>query len=323
MIDHNAGEITTSEGQAYAMLRAVWLNDQATFDKVNRWALDNLNSSVRNDHLWAWKWGKDAGGQWRVLDKAFASDADEDAALALILASRTWNEPLYSRQALATLADLWDSATISAGGRRYLLAGDSECSKGRCRLNPSYCAPYAYRTFAAVDRNHRWSELADSTYDLLEACSRLSETHLPPDWVELDVKSGKLAPVSGRDSNFSYDAFRVYWRIDMDWTVNHNTRAKDYMRSTLGWILKEWQTHRKLPAIVTAGGLPGAEYESLEMVSGLMPAVDSVNPEVAAQMNLKLQESYSNGTWGGGSYYLQNWAWFGTALYYKHLPPRL
>src|SRR6185436_16916003 len=32
VIDHKAGGISTSEGQAYAMLRAVWMQDRATFD---------------------------------------------------------------------------------------------------------------------------------------------------------------------------------------------------------------------------------------------------------------------------------------------------
>jgi endo-1,4-beta-D-glucanase Y len=87
VIDHSAGGISTSEGQAYAMLRAVWIGDRGTFDRTFTWAVNNLNSGVRDDRLWAWKWGKNARGTWGVLDKAFASDADEDAAYALILAA--------------------------------------------------------------------------------------------------------------------------------------------------------------------------------------------------------------------------------------------
>src|SRR5262245_61394608 len=78
VIDHSAGGVSTSEGQAYAMLRAVWIGDRNTFDRTFNWALNNLNSRIRTDHLWAWKWGKDSNGKWGVLDKAFASDADQD-----------------------------------------------------------------------------------------------------------------------------------------------------------------------------------------------------------------------------------------------------
>src|SRR6516165_9890907 len=58
VIDYSASGISTSEGQAYAMLRAVWVGDRTTFDRTFNWALNNLNSGIRDDHLWAWKWGK-------------------------------------------------------------------------------------------------------------------------------------------------------------------------------------------------------------------------------------------------------------------------
>src|SRR2546427_5131820 len=42
---------STSEGQAYAMLRAVWVQDREVFDKCHLWARNNLNSGCRSDHL--------------------------------------------------------------------------------------------------------------------------------------------------------------------------------------------------------------------------------------------------------------------------------
>jgi len=39
-------------------------------------------------------------------------------------------------------------------------------------------------------------------------------------------------------------------------------------------------------------------------------------------MNRKVQAAHSGGFWGDReSYYLQNWAWFGTALYERYLTP--
>ena len=34
VIDYSQGDITTSEGQSYAMLRAVWIDDKAAFDQL-------------------------------------------------------------------------------------------------------------------------------------------------------------------------------------------------------------------------------------------------------------------------------------------------
>src|ERR1051326_6242308 len=41
-LDKQRGGITTSEGQSYTMLRAVWMDDRPTFDKTWTWTQTNL-----------------------------------------------------------------------------------------------------------------------------------------------------------------------------------------------------------------------------------------------------------------------------------------
>jgi endo-1,4-beta-D-glucanase Y len=316
VIDHSASGISTSEGQGYAMLRAVWVGDRDVFDRTFHWALNNLNSGIREDHLWAWKWGKDERGKWGVLDRAFASDADQDAALALILASRVWNSEEYANHARAMLRDIWTHGTVEVSGRRYLLAGDSLCKGSICRINPSYYAPYAYRVFAGFDPATGWAGLVDTSFDLLHRVSRLADTGLPPDWAQLDTKTGEISRGSEKDSAFSYDAFRVYWRIEFDRELFQDPRADEYLRDSLRWVTAEWDKHKKLPAVISPDGKPLVEYESLEMLSALMCAMHN------SAMQKKLGEAYSKGIWSDGSrYYLQNWAWFGTAVYNGFLGP--
>ena len=316
VIDYSASGISTSEGQAYAMLRAVWVGDRTTFDRTFNWALNNLNSGIRDDHLWAWKWGKDPRGNWGVMDKAFASDVDQDAALALILASRVWNNEQYAVSARAMLRDLWALGTVEVAGRRYLLAGDSLCKGSICRINPSYYAPYGYRIFAAFDAGNNWNGLVDTSYDLLRTVSRFADTGLPPDWAQLDTNSGEIMRSSDNDSSFSYDAFRVYWRIELDRELFRDPRADEYLRESLQWISAEWEKRQKLPAVISPAGRPLVEYESFEMLSALMCAMH--NPA----MQKKLEAVYSQGIWSDSNrYYLQNWAWFGTALYTGFLGP--
>jgi endo-1,4-beta-D-glucanase Y len=322
VIDHKGGGVTTSEGQAYAMLRAVWMRDRPTFDKTYRWALDNLNSGIRKDHLWAWKWGKTPQGRWQVLDKAFASDADQDAALALILAANTWNEQSYLSEARAVLKDLWDLGTRTVAGRRYLLAGDSLCQPQECKLNPSYCAPYAYRIFSQYDTSHDWTELVDSSYSLLDATTGLTKTRLPADWVVLDTGTGAIRLGNDKDSVFSYDAFRVFWRIALDARLFGEPRAETYLRRASSWLIQEWQKRGKLPAVISKVGEDLAKYESPEMLAGVMPALQNLKPEVASTIEDRLQASFRDGIWfDRQSYYIQNWAWFGTALLQNYLLP--
>jgi len=316
VVDPKAGGITTSEGQAYAMLRAVWMGDRPVFDRAYAWAVEHLNRGVRSDRLWAWKW------DGRVIDAAFASDADQDAALALLMAARTWNDPSYLERARGTLADLWDKGTLVAGGRRYLLGGDSLCQGRTCRLNPSYCAPYAYRYFARDDPAHPWSELVDSSYALLEANAALTTTRLPSDWILLDTRTGALTLGSEQDSQYSYDALRVHWRVRLDGVLFAEPRAAAYLRSSLAWSADRWRRDGRLPAAISAQGDPRVEYEAPEMQATLMAAMEDWAADVAGSMDQRLQASLSNGLWGDrDSYYLQNWAWFGTALRRRTLTP--
>jgi hypothetical protein len=53
-----------------------------------------------------------------------------------------------------------------------------------------------------------------------------------------------------------------------------------------------------------------------------MSALQETAPDVADAMNARLQGTLSAGFWGDReSYYLQNWAWFGTALHRRQLSP--
>ena len=78
-IDKQRG-VTTSEGQSYTMLRAVWMGDKATFDGSWKWTRENL--ARETDNLFAWLWGAKSDGTNGVLSPNSASDADSDIALA-------------------------------------------------------------------------------------------------------------------------------------------------------------------------------------------------------------------------------------------------
>jgi hypothetical protein len=60
----------------------------------------------------------------------------------------------------------------------------------------------------------------------------------------------------------------------------------------------------------------------MEMLSGLLPALRPINPDVAADIQRRMESRYANGVWGEAeSYYIQNWAWFGSALYNGYTAP--
>jgi len=330
VIDWERNGRTVSEGQAYAMLRAVLADDPDTFDQTLRWAEDNLTRSALpkdddgKDHLWAWKWGELDDGTWGIIDANFASDADIDAITALILAARRWDRPDYLAVAQQKLADLWRQSTVVAVAPeddppRYLLPGPQgvfQARPGAVYINPSYLAPYAFRLFAQVDSNHDWMALVDSSYDLLEQTAQRSPKGLPGDWMVLDLTTREVEPSPKGEtlqSLYSFDAYRVWWRIEWDAAWFDEPRARTWLNQNLPYLEELWQTEQTIPAVLDLAGIPLADYEATAQYAMLYPAFQTVNQEVAAAMRQeKLLTSYDDGIWDNAdAYYVQNLAWLG------------
>lgn len=322
VIDREIEDRTVSEGQAYAMLRAVLINDADTFARTLTWAENNLSrkddKGERTDSLWAWKWGRQANGAWQTIDANFASDADIDAAVALILAARRWNCPAYADLAQDKLKDLWKLSTIKVKGKRYLLPGPNESfrqAKDLVVLNPSYFAPYAFRLFDQIDRRN-WSRLIDTSYTALEESASLSAVGLPSDWVALNRKTGKFEPVQETEtlrSIYSFDAYRVWWRIAWDLAWYGEPRAEEYLSQHLSNLQQRWQSTQTIPARINLQGEPTVEYEATSQYAMLYYAFRLINRTIAEQIyQQKLEPAYRNGFWDSDSaYYTQNLTWFG------------
>jgi endo-1,4-beta-D-glucanase Y len=118
-IDKTQNNITTSEGESYTMLRAVWMDDKTTFDQSWQFTQDNMQ---RSDHLMSWKFGLRSDGTYGVLNTQggmnTASDADGDIALSLLMAYSRWNEPSYLYQA-KQIINLDRRSSIGARSTRF------------------------------------------------------------------------------------------------------------------------------------------------------------------------------------------------------------
>lgn len=324
VIDREANDRTTSEGQAYAMWRAVLINDPDTFQRTYAWAEGNLArrdaSGQRPDTLWSWHWGRNDQGEWTTLDPNFATDADIDAAMALILAARRWNCPAYLAEAQAKLADIWALSTAQLpDGTRQLLPGPKAAfwnQPDTLILNPSYFAPYAFRLFAQVDSERDWLSLVESGYAMLEASTAVSPVGLPSDWIAYDPATKTYRPLpsdNSLQSRYSFDAFRVWWRVSLDAAWFGEPRAKTYLSTHLNYLKTRWQRDKRIPASISLTGEDLVSYEATSQYAMLYPALQQVAPLLALQLSRqKLMPTYRNGFWDNDTaYYSQNLAWFG------------
>ncbi|MCY7321319.1 MAG: glycosyl hydrolase [Phormidesmis sp. CAN_BIN36] len=322
VIDREATGRSTSEGQAYAMLRAVFANDPDSFALTLKWSESNLQRLGANkkpiDHLWTWQWGRDPAGKWGTLDNNFASDADIDAITALILASRRWGRPEYLSLAKTKLVDLWESSTIAANNQRYLMPGPiAAFQQGEVlTFNTSYLAPYAIRLFAQVDDDRDWLSLVESSYQVLEQSASLSAVNLPSDWVALNLKTGQYSRLDKSNaiiSRYGFDATRVWWRVSLDAVWFNEPNAKAYLQKHLNYMKTLWRSQQKIPAQLDLQGQPLVTYEATSQYGMLYAAFQVVDPVIAQQIyQQKLVPNYQNGFWDNDSaYYTQNLAWLG------------
>lgn len=323
VMDPATGNLTTSEGQALALVRAAWIGDRAVFDQVLRWTRDNLQGGDPGS-LPAWKWGEAEDGTWRVLDPQPASDADHWMAWALVRASRRWNAPAYLEQALAILDRSWAQETVEVGGRTLFAPGPwAVTQEGPARLNPSYWLTFAWRDFALVDAGHPWAELIPAAYECWER-TRLP-SGLPPDWAWLDRQSGERVPPPPGDEGkevFGFEAFRLAWTLAAERSWYGDPRADPMLRA-FGQLSGPWRASGRVAAIVDAHGAEAVDYEYPGMYGALLPAWGIVEPAAARALYAReIRPRREAHGWGDAAdYYGQNWVWLGIALWKAGAPP--
>jgi cellulose synthase (UDP-forming) len=304
------GGVTTSEGQGYALLRAVWTDDRATFDEVWRWTREHLQ--VRGDRLLAWRW-KD-----RVLDRNAATDADQDVALALVLASRRFGDPRYLEAARPLLADLWGREVVSAGDRFYPTAGNWAPGERWPTIHVAYLAPYAYEVFAGVDPDRPWHALVDGSYAVLRFLFVEKGLALPPEKIWLDPKTGALllARPGGEPAAFGYDAVPIYWRVALDARWFGRRDQADLRARMLRFPAEAFREEDRLRDRATTTGRPLSELDGLPHLASVQALAAVEDPPLARELRERKLDALFDAALAGEPtpYYLHNWLWFGRAL---------
>jgi len=332
-VDPNQNFITTSEGQSYIMLRAVWMDDKDGFTKTWDWTRKNLTNQ---NGVFSWKWGRDNNSTEKVLDAGSATDADTDIALSLLFAYKRWGDKTYLDSAKNLLSSIWDTEVRLYRGKYYILPGNWAMGNNALTINPSYLSPYAYRIFAEVDSSHPWGDIVDTSYEALKGCMTAPlfandiPVNLPPNWCEIDVNGnyGAAKEPGLGSTEYSYDAIRSMWRLALDYKWNGEPRAKELLDLSGSFLLGKLNSEGKIIVGYTHDGRNWEQYESVLGYSMSLANFSITSPIVADiiykdKVLNKFYEDFENSQsyWEDpNNYYLQNWAWFGTALHTDNLP---
>lgn len=301
------GNDTVSEGQAYAMLISVCMNDKTTFDKCFNWTELNLSRNLPGsapyggpDNLLAWHWTPPGGVQsdgWLA-----ATDADQDYAYALLLAYEKWGQSNYLSKAVAVINDILSKEVYSSPNFSNLLflkpgtwgEGNIWGHQG-IYINPSYLSPAWYRKFDLYMPDSRWQMLIDGSYYIIQNGGTsitnpaddvpYSGVGLLPDWAFMsdtgtlyfrnDINSNPAESISG------WDACRLPWRIynDYKYTNGTETRAKAYLDQLKDFLQNEFNFGHRIFATYYYTGAPAVTYTS-PATSGMLLLHASFNPNM-------------------------------------------
>ena len=218
---------TVSEGIAYGMMIAVAMDDRMLFDELWKYSQQYLNGNQ------LMHWYINAAGT-QVLGTGGATDSDEDMAWALVMADRQWGgqgslDDTYLNLAKRQIQAIWDHEIDHSQGD-FLLAGDEW--GGNIIFNPSYFTPNEYRVFGEVSGNAAgWNRVIDTGYQILAASlnqqSGNQSNGLVPAWCDKDGKP--KVPYDNGPTNYQYDSARVPFRIGLDYCLNGEPRAAEYL----------------------------------------------------------------------------------------------
>ncbi|MBJ7470156.1 MAG: hypothetical protein JHD16_02600 [Solirubrobacteraceae bacterium] len=202
VVRRDQGGDTVSEGQAYGMLIAAAIDDRPRFDAIWQWTQDNIE---RPDKLLSVSWA-----EGKVSDPLPATDADLDAARALLLASERWDVPAYRTAALEIGNSILLRETIDVAKRKVLVAGPWARTSPAV-VNPSYFSPRAYDALFEATGDRRWQELQDTSLEIIDGLTTNSPS-LPPDWAR--VHGTQVVPSyqpgdPSKGVRFAYEATRV------------------------------------------------------------------------------------------------------------------
>ncbi|KRE27974.1 glycoside hydrolase [Mycobacterium sp. Soil538] len=249
VVRRDEGGDVVSEGQAYAMLIAVAVDDQTRFRSVWEWTKTHLR---RPDGLLAWRWADN-----KVTDVNSAADADLDAARALVVAGRRFNAPEFTEDGRGLGKAILRSETVAVGtsaakaselnppgvwvaGLGRILVGGNWARTPPYVVNPGYFSPRAdWELFeASADRgstdsaltlrgpawhsdsrgeqspfeasaDRRWVDITRT--QRVVAWQLLGAGMLPPDWARVSEvgRAVPTGPVRGGPIRFGLDAARM------------------------------------------------------------------------------------------------------------------
>ncbi len=213
---------TVSEGIAYGMLLSAYAGDRSLFDGLWSFYKNHRNGNgVMN-----WKI-KNCN---QVVGANGASDAELDAAMALIVASYQWQNDNYLNDAKSMIRIIREKEFDGA----ILKPGDQ--FGGFSLTNPSYFSPAYYEVFKQYDGNTSfWDAAIAKGYEIIDKADK-NDLGLVPDWTDGNGNTTSAASqYKDGGQHFFFDAVRTPFRSAVDYLWHGRAEGKAYCEKLINW----------------------------------------------------------------------------------------
>jgi endoglucanase len=135
----------------------------------------------------------------------------------------------------------------------------------------------------------------------------------------MDRTTGRLLPPEDpQKTDYGFDAIRTPWRVAVDWAWNREPRALATLER-MSFLSREYRRRGKLLWSYGHDGTPSPEFEGMAMYGASLGYFIAVDPQIARHIyetKLIAQYDRASQSWTKPlSYFDDNWAWFGLALY--------
>lgn len=222
---------SVSEGIAYGMLLSVYANDKELFDGLWLYYQDFVNANgVMN-----WK----IDGCTTVIGNNGATDAELDAAYALIVADKRWQSTgtiNYESDALSLISIIKTYEVESV--TNVLKPGDAW--GGSNTTNPSYLTPGYFRVFGVYSNDTTyWNAVANKSYAIINAnlTQNNASYNLVSDWSKADGSySNEVSWAYDQGRSYYYDAARTPWRMATDYVWFGDAQAATYNQLCIDFV---------------------------------------------------------------------------------------
>ncbi len=213
---------TVSEGIAYGMLLSAYAGDRSLFDGL--WSFYKNHRNENGVMNWKIRFCN------QVTGANGASDAELDAAMALVVASYQWQSDGYLNDAKTMMRIIREKEFEGS----ILKPGDK--FGGSNLTNPSYFSPAYYEVFKQYDGNSSfWNAAIAKGYEIIDKADK-NDLGLVPDWTDGNGNTTSAASqYKDGGQHFFFDAVRTPFRSAVDYLWHGRAEGKAYCEKLINW----------------------------------------------------------------------------------------